>query len=345
VPALTAGLSPQLLPLGPPPSPPRSDAVVELAHDMPSPVPSVDAVSMEVPAAQDATATAGHEETPWELVKSRRSVSRTAFVPPAVKTPRPPPPAWLNGRCLRCHEAGHWASVCCEPLRCNNCRQVGHKAKVCTGRTAPRPPPIQVRHTAQLPAVRPRPWQRSPPSEQTESHRQQTDVQLLAVLAAQAKLLRSELQGCLARVESFLLRAEAALGKPAFDPAVSSSFVLHAGSTDDGEVNLYGCFSPRRCPSPLPAVSDAYGREDIIEGMAPVMLLMPELQESCGKLAPLQPMVQEEVGSLGPSGLASMSPTLEPSHHGDLGDDMSMEHLLVDSLEASAVPLSPAPPL
>ncbi|KAK1669011.1 hypothetical protein QYE76_057170 [Lolium multiflorum] len=172
---------------------------------MPSAVPSVDAVSVEVPAAQDATATARHEEMPWELVKSRRSVSRTAFVPPAVKTPRPPPPAWLNGRCLHCHEVGHWASVCCEPLRCNNCRQVGHKAKGCTGRTAPRPPPIQVRHATQLPVVRPRPWQRSPPSEQTESHRQQTDVQLQAVLAAQAKLLRSELQGCLARVESFLL--------------------------------------------------------------------------------------------------------------------------------------------
>lgn len=118
-------------------------------------------------------------------------------------------------------------------------------------------------------------------------------MQLQAVLAAHAKLLRSELQGCLARVECFLLRAEAALGKPAFAPAASSSSELHASSTDDGEVNLYGCFSPRHCPSPLPVVSDAYGREDIIEGMAPVMLLMPELQESCGELTPLQSMVQE----------------------------------------------------
>jgi hypothetical protein len=134
----------------------------------------------------------------------KRSLHRTASAPPAVKSRCPPaivrhrrpPPAWLNGRCLRCHDVGHWAAMCCEPLRCNNCRQVGHRAKCSTGRTAPRPPPVKVRRATQMPlGVRPRPWQPSPssPQQQPEQSHHPADLQVQFSLATQAELLRSEL--------------------------------------------------------------------------------------------------------------------------------------------------------
>jgi hypothetical protein len=84
-------------------------------------VPSVAALGEAVPGA---IVRSGHEEAPWELVQSKRSLRRMASAPPAVKSRRPPPvvrtrrppPAWLNERCLRCHDVGHWALMCCEPL-------------------------------------------------------------------------------------------------------------------------------------------------------------------------------------------------------------------------------------
>jgi hypothetical protein len=65
-------------------------------------VPSVSSL----PAAAEERSGAGCKEAPWELVQSRRGLRRTALVCPPLKT-RPPPPAWLYGRCHRCHEAGH----------------------------------------------------------------------------------------------------------------------------------------------------------------------------------------------------------------------------------------------
>jgi hypothetical protein len=181
---------------------------------------------------------------------------------------RPPPPAWLSGRCHRCHEAGHWASTCRERVKCNNCRQFGHKGKCCTRRTAPRPPPVQYRRASHAPTdVRPRPWQCPPlgPVQQPKTPCEPTDVQLQSVLAEQAELLRSELQGCLARVESFLVRAEATLGRPLVAPDVSPPSELHVNSTNDGEACLYGKFSPRARPSllPLPVVHAASKSKDI----------------------------------------------------------------------------------
>jgi hypothetical protein len=74
-------------------------------------------------------------------------------------------------------------------------------------------------------------------------------LKVQSTLAAQAELLCSELQGCLARVVTFLVRAEAALGRPLVTPGVSSPSELHVGShvesIDEGKAELYGCFSPR----------------------------------------------------------------------------------------------------
>ncbi|KAM0841534.1 hypothetical protein ACQ4PT_058963 [Festuca glaucescens] len=219
------------------------------------------------------------------------------------------PGTGLNGRCHRCHEAGHWASICCESLRCNNCRQVGHKAKCCTGRTAPRPPLVQVRHTEQTHGVvRPRPLQRPPP-------RPQLRPELLATgdvrpsLAEQAMLLRSKLQDCLARVECFLVRAGAALGTSPGAHEGSPSAELGVGSAEAGDEGLYGAFSPHAIPCPLqqPHVSDASESEVI----APVMLMMPELklQELCGESASPSSLVHLDMDSLEPSAVVSMPPS------------------------------------
>jgi hypothetical protein len=88
-----------------------------------------------------------------------------------------------------------------------------------------------------------------------------------------------------------------------------------AGSAEVGEDNLYGSFSPRASPSPLPQphVSFACEGEDTIGVKAPVMLLMPELQELCGKLTPPLSVMHLEVDSLAASTMASTKPSVEPS--------------------------------
>jgi hypothetical protein len=114
-----------------------------------SPVPP----SSSFPTA-DARDIVGCKDAPWELVQPRHGMRSKAVVSPTLKT-HPPPHVWLHGRCHRCHEVGHCAAMCCEPLKCNNCLQFGHKAKYCTGKTVPRPPPV---HDLC------RPWQRSLPA-------------------------------------------------------------------------------------------------------------------------------------------------------------------------------------
>ena len=117
-----------------------------------------------------------------------------------------------------------------------------------------------------------------------------------STLAEQAELLRSELQGCLARVESFLVSAqvesflvsvETTLGRSLVGPDVSLPSELYVSSTDDVEANLYGCLSPRSrpCPSRQPFVLAASASKDIIGVRAPVMEIMPELCELCGEPA------------------------------------------------------------
>lgn len=175
-------------------------------------------------------------------------------------------------------------------------------------------------------SVHPCPWQPSLPclQQQSEPPRQSAHVQSQSVLAAEVELLRTELRGCLARVESYLMRAEAALCKPLVEHDVSSSSKLHVGSAVDGKANLYGCFSPRArlYLSQELVVSAASESEDIGEGMTPVMLILPELRELCREPAPSQPMVQPEMGSLGSSEVASTLPPLEPNQRGGLSDDV-----------------------
>jgi hypothetical protein len=137
----------------------------------------------------------------------------------------------------------------------------------------------------------------------------QTVVQ--PTLVEQAILLRSELHGCLERVESFLVRARAALGTFPVVLKPSSPTELNVDSADAGEEDLYGGFSPRAMPCELPQPNVADSSESEI--MAPVMLVMPELQELHGESAPPLSMVHLEVDSLRPSSVASTPSSLVPS--------------------------------
>jgi hypothetical protein len=100
------------------------------------------------------------------------------------------------------------------------------------------------------------------------------------------------------------VRAEATLGKPLVDPYVSSSSKLCVGSTDDWEANHYGCFFSRHCSLSQLGVLAACRCKDIAGGIAPVMLIVPELQELCRESSHSQSMSYLEVDSLGPSAVA-----------------------------------------
>ncbi|KAM0842137.1 hypothetical protein ACQ4PT_058538 [Festuca glaucescens] len=134
-----------------------------------------------------------------------------------------------------------------------------------------------------------------------------------STLAKEVELIHYELQGCLTRVGRFLARAEAILGRLPAIPVVTPLAEPHVGPVGNGEVELYGPLSPRGrpCMLSLPAGSSASESEAIVGVVAPVLHIMPEVQELCEE--PALPL--------------------------------SMVHPMVDSLEASAVPLSLAPPL
>ncbi|KAM0876896.1 hypothetical protein ACQ4PT_035860 [Festuca glaucescens] len=228
--------------------------------------------------------------TGWQALTSRCRPRRS--VPTLM--PRPLP-GWLRGRCCRCLFPGHRAAACRDPIRCSRCLRSGHRARECCNTWQPLSslPGLVMSSQPQLVAhpccgkklVNPpsslrRPTTPPPPGT--------TDVK--SILSEEDMLLRSELKGCITRIESFLVRAGAALDKSLVVPDVSSLTELNVRSTDVGEEGLYGGFSPRSRPSPQlePHVLES---EDIATVMAPVMLIMPELQELCGESAPLSMLV------------------------------------------------------
>jgi hypothetical protein len=181
---------------------------------------------------------------------------------------------------------------------------------------------------------------------------------LESVLVKEVVLLRSELRDCLAHVQSILVRAEDALGKLQVVPSLPE---LQVGSfkrvdvcaaseheysvvADDevvdemmskteapeesfvgGEDYIFGCYSPRDRPCPLsqPAMSVASVSEDIDVIMAPVMHIMPELQELCGEASPSHvSTVELQVDSLG---APTMAPTAPPVDLGKLVDFVDLD--------------------
>lgn len=191
---------------------------------------------------READAAMGWQDIPSRCHPHRRSLSTPTLM-------RRPLPEWLSGRCCRCLFPGHRAAACRDAIRCSRCLQTGHRARECFNAWQPLSslPGLVVSSRSQLAAhpccgkklaVQPSPLQcpATPPPPTAADE-----------LARQAMLLRSELEGCLARVESFLLSAGAALA-----PEVSPLAELNVCSGDVGEEGFYGDFSPRAMPSPQP---------------------------------------------------------------------------------------------
>jgi hypothetical protein len=116
----------------------------------------------------------------------------------------------------------------------------------------------------------------------------------------------------------------------------------------------FGCFSPRvrPCSSPHRDVPVAYESEDADEIMAPVMEILPELEELCGKPPPLS-MLHIQVDPLGTSTVASTPPPVEPSYVGDkimhelkelCGESSVVSMVELGSLESMAVAMTSLPP-
>jgi hypothetical protein len=216
-----------------------------------------------------------------------------------------------------------------------------------------------------------------------------TDMPLQHVLVEEAMLLRSELRDCLARVQRVLVRAEDALGKlqvvslvpelhvgplenvkmcASWDSIEHESYVVGVddavarvaidNSLEESSVVeeecIFGCFSPRVGPCLLsPVGSVASECEDIAVIMAPVMQIMPELQELCKEPSPPSLMVHPQVNSLGISAVASTPPQVDlsqPLDFVDLGgkvnekDALSSEALFAKELCDLLVSLEAAIP-
>ena len=120
-----------------------------------------------------------------------------------------------------------------------------------------------------------------------------SDVLLRSTLVVQVE----QLQDCLKRVGSFLERAEAALSKLSPLPNMLKTTPMSCppsevgvGSADDGAAELYGCYSPRVGNSSLsltvlssaPATTEGEASATVV---APVLQIMPDLEELCASTA------------------------------------------------------------
>ena len=165
-----------------------------------------------------------------------------------------------------------------------------------------------------------------------------TDVQFQPIsteqvgLAEETELLRIELRDCLVRAGNVLGRAEAALAKLEVVPDVSSLPELQIGvvpdvsllpeiqvDSVDGEGGMYGDLSPRATSRPLslPVMPIASESEAVVEVVAPVLQIMPELQKLCGEpTSPISMVLPKEMESLGGAlamPTATSPPSLEPN--------------------------------
>ncbi|VAH08601.1 unnamed protein product [Triticum turgidum subsp. durum] len=239
---------------------------------------------------------------------------------PALAVAPRPIPAWMHGRCCRCLARGHRAAECRDPFRCSRCLENGHRARGCRN-------PGRLLSSLSCLAVQPlvstvhrpasasceSPMKSTLPSKvlphgswasvvsATVGSTTQPDVMLQAALAEQTALL----QGWMARAKSFLERAEAALGKLTLVSTVLPTAltscppgVVGVASTKEGSQELYGCFSPRvgdisSAPLTLSPVLRTSEGEPIAVPEAPVLQIMPDLQELC--LCLVSPLSVERV--------------------------------------------------
>ncbi|KAM3297044.1 hypothetical protein ACQJBY_039088 [Aegilops geniculata] len=252
----------------------------------------------------------------WQEVLPRRGPRRSTSSPLSMMAPRPPRPipAWLHGRCCRCLAYGHRAVVCRDPLRCSRCLENGHRARECRNPWRPLSSLscLDVPHVSRLgtmhrvaPASCEGSMRSTPPSKALHRGSWASVVSVAAGSATPSKLMLQSaladqtalLQGCVARVESFLERAEVALGRLSLVPALlQTTLTSHspcaAGvcSAEDRGEEWYDSFSPRvgvhssSVPTSPPMGSSTEG-ESIAMLVTPVLQIMPELRELCLSLS------------------------------------------------------------
>lgn len=231
---------------------------------------------------------------------------------------------WARGRCFRCLERGHQVHACHDSFRCIRCRRPGHRERFCRAHSPvarDRSPvarvssPVSQAHhqRSRSPFVQPcssqtRCWAEvvsnsslhvSVPPRSQYRCRQDSNASafLVSALESQFALLRTEL---LQEVELLRTELRDALAKLQVASVVPLVPELQSGSTDEVDECFFGEFSPRA----VDGTSSVHGGVVITEVVAPVLQIMPELQELCGESAMVQPM---KPGSL--ESLASPSPS------------------------------------
>lgn len=109
-----------------------------------------------------------------------------------------------------------------------------------------------------------------------------------------------------------------------------------------GEQCLFGCLSPRASPSPQPDVPVPFERDEDIDGIMPVIQIMPDLQELCEDRSPPLSLVHLQVDSLATLEVASTPPPMEACRSG--GNIVEEDALVLGSSEDLAVATTPTPP-
>ncbi|XBI40363.1 hypothetical protein VPH35_124960 [Triticum aestivum] len=267
---------------------------------------------------------------------------------------------WARGRCFRCLERGHQVSACRESFRCIRYRRVGHRERFCRARSpvacdrspvacAPRQrsrsPPVQpcppltrswaevVGHSSLCVSVPPR-------SQYGCCKDSSVNASLVSTLESQLALLRTEL---LQEVELLRTELRDALAKLAVASVVPLLPELQVVSIDEDVECFFGDFSPRA----LDVTPLVHGSAVISEIVAPILQIMPELQELCGESSIVLPMELSALESLA----VAMTPSLPPpesrqppafAYSGDLvgsitASSMAIGHVVSLSGEVDAI--------
>ncbi|XP_048554207.1 uncharacterized protein LOC125535209 [Triticum urartu] len=235
---------------------------------------------------------------------------------------------WARGRCFRCLECGHQVSACREPFRCIRCRRPGHRERFCRARSpvacdrspvarGDSPVTCAPRQRSRSLSVQPCPslarsWAEvvghsslcvsMPPRSQSGCCKDSNVcTSLVSALESQLALLRTEL---LQEVELLRTELRDALAKFEVASVVPLLPELQVGSFDEDAECCFGDFSPRALHV-TPLVQSAV----ITEVVAPILQIMPELQELCGESSMVLPMELSALESL----VVAMPPSLPPS--------------------------------
>ncbi|XBI01909.1 hypothetical protein VPH35_130572 [Triticum aestivum] len=165
-----------------------------------------------------------------------------------------PIPAWMHGRCCRCLARGHRAAECRDLFRCSCCLENGHRARECHNPWHPLSSLSCLVVQPLLDTVhRPASSSCEGPMTSTLPSKVLPHGSWASIVSATiGSTTQPDVMGWMVQAESFLERAETALGRltlvPTMLPTTLTSCppgVASVPSTEEGSQELYGCFSPR----------------------------------------------------------------------------------------------------